>query len=232
MTGPALPPIDGMHRALRWSASQFLALGIVVAHVLLPLYGRRMSQWASPEEFVPVAVLLALVLVVCLEGGSSPSLCLKPRPSQGWEYWVRLACWFGLAIIAITLVAVGVLWAVGRSVPIPRTSPDHFAARLFGFCLFAPVVEELVYRALLTHALAGKMSDWALIATSGLLFGLVHVLYGNPGPDNLVAGFFLQWSLLKSGTILVPMAMHCAGNAIALLSQLVNWHVFATAALP
>jgi len=71
------------------------------------------------------------------------------------------------------------------------------------------------------------MNDWGLITTSGLVFGLLHVLYGNPAPDNLIAGFLLQWSFLKSGTILVPMTMHCAGNAIALISQIVNWHVFA-----
>jgi uncharacterized protein len=205
---------------------------MVVAHLLIPVYGRWLSQWISPEVFVPVVALLILMLVLCLEGGTAPALGLKLRPAQGWAYWVRLACWFGLAIIAITLVAVGLLWAAGRSVPIPRRSPAHFAARLFGYCIFAPVVEELVYRAFLTHALAEKMSDRGLIATSGVVFGLVHVLYGNPAPDNLVAGFLLQWSFLKSGTILVPMAMHCAGNAIALISQVVNWHVFATGGIP
>ena len=51
-----------------------------------------------------------------------------------------------------------------------------------------------------------------LNAASGLLFGGLHVLYGNPGPDNLVAGFFLAWAILKSGSILVPLALHALGN--------------------
>src|SRR5688572_4079791 len=134
---------DHQQRDARWSASRLLALGMVVAHLLLPLYGRRLSP--PPDVFTTVTVLLTLVLILCLEGGTAPDLRLRPRPAQGWAYWFRLACWFGLVIVALTLVTIGLFWALGQSVPIPRTSPDDFAARLFWFCLFAPVVEELIY---------------------------------------------------------------------------------------
>ena len=57
-----------------------------------------------------------------------------------------------------------------------------------------------------------------------MLFGLLHVVYGNPGPDNLVAGFFLAWSFLKSGTIVVPVVLHSLGNACVFVAQVVTWY--------
>ena len=199
---------------------------MVIAHLLIPVYGRELSRWVRPEEFMTVTALLTLVFILCLEGGTAPELRLTSRPVQSWGWWVRLACGFGLVIAVISVVVVGFLWAIGRPMPIPRASPSALPARLFAFCVFAPVVEELIYRGFLTQALAGTMGTWGLIVTSGVVFGLLHVLYGNPGPDNLVAGFFLQWAFLKSGSILVPMAMHAAGNALAVTSHVVNWHLF------
>jgi uncharacterized protein len=47
---------------------------------------------------------------------------------------------------------------------------------------------------------------------SGMIFGALHVLYGNPPPDNFIAGSFLAWAYLKIGTIVVPIASHLLGN--------------------
>jgi len=62
------------------------------------------------------------------------------------------------------------------------------------------------------------------IVASGLLFGALHVLYGNPGPDNLLAGFLLAWTYLRSGSILVPFALHALGNLGVLASWVALWY--------
>jgi uncharacterized protein len=53
--------------------------------------------------------------------------------------------------------------------------------------------------------------------------GALHVLYGNAGPNNLVAGFFLAWSYLKSEAFLIPVALHSLGNFFVLLVQVAAW---------
>jgi membrane protease YdiL (CAAX protease family) len=53
---------------------------------------------------------------------------------------------------------------------------------------------------------------------------ILHVLYGNAGPDNLIAGFFLAWAYLKSGTILVPVVLHSLGNVGVLLARSGAWY--------
>ena len=48
-----------------------------------------------------------------------------------------------------------------------------------------------------------------------------------PGPDNLIAGFFLAWAFLKSGSIIVPLALHALGNLCALVSWVGMWWYWA-----
>jgi len=62
------------------------------------------------------------------------------------------------------------------------------------------------------------------ILASGLVFALIHILRGNASPENQIAGFLLEWAFLRSGTILVPIAMHSAGNLIALGFQVGGWY--------
>jgi CAAX protease family protein len=76
---------------------------------------------------------------------------------------------------------------------------------------------------LCTGAVPSLKPRWTILV-SGLAFGALHVLYGNPGPDNLIAGFFLGWAYLKSGSVLVPMILHSLGNLIALSAHLGAWY--------
>jgi hypothetical protein len=54
----------------------------------------------------------------------------------------------------------------------------------------------------------------------------LHVVYGNPSPENMVGGFFLAWTFLKSETILIPVILHSVGYSIALAGQVAGWYFF------
>jgi len=96
--------------------------------------------------------------------------------------------------------------------------------KLFWMCFYAPLVEEIVFRSLLTAAVYPLIGQRGAIVVSGVVFAMIHVIGGNPGPDNQVAGFLLEWAFLRSGTILVPMAMHAAGNLIAFGIHIASWY--------
>jgi membrane protease YdiL (CAAX protease family) len=65
-----------------------------------------------------------------------------------------------------------------------------------------------------------KTSRWRT-AASGLI--ATAVVFADPGPDNLIAGYFLAWAYLKSGTIVVPVMLHSLGNLCALVMHLGTW---------
>lgn len=62
------------------------------------------------------------------------------------------------------------------------------------------------------------------VIVGGTLFAALHFVYGNAAPDNVVAGFFLTWAYLKSGTLVIPIIYHAAGNGFVLACHFVAWH--------
>ena len=168
--------------------------------------------------------LVGIVGILSLDSGSSVALGFNPRPVQGWGFWFRLALWFSLVIGVVSLICFIVYRVNGWTIPIYKTHPS--LGMLIGMCIDSPVSEEVIFRSLLTVALLPTLGEWGTILAGGILFSLLHVLHGNPGPDNQIAGFMLGWSFIKSKTILVPLAMHAGGNLIALGIQIAAWYFY------
>jgi membrane protease YdiL (CAAX protease family) len=83
----------------------------------------------------------------------------------------------------------------------------------------------MIYRLVLCVPVAALLRPAPAILLCGAVFSLLHVVYGNPGPDNLIAGFFLTWAYLRSESLLLPVALHSAGNLCALTLQVVSWYL-------
>lgn len=90
--------------------------------------------------------------------------------------------------------------------------------------LYAPIVEEIMFRGLVFGSLS-KKSNFIGVLVSSSLFGLVHVLSsvlsGNFAdlwffPTYALLGFFLNRAYIKSGSIVSSMALHFLNNAIGL----------------
>jgi len=86
---------------------------------------------------------------------------------------------------------------------------------VFWSCVHYPLLEETLYRLVLLVPLVALLGcRWAIVI-SGAVFAALHFAYGNPAPDNFVAGYLLAWAYLKSGSIVIPIAWHALGNACA-----------------
>ena len=92
--------------------------------------------------------------------------------------------------------------------------------------LYAPIVEEIMFRGLVFGGLSKKSMTFAIIVSSSL-FGLAHVynsiLSGNFAdlwffPTYALLGYFLNRAYIKSGSIVSSMALHFLNNAIGLLA--------------
>ena len=55
-------------------------------------------------------------------------------------------------------------------------------------CVLSPIFEEATYRFGLCTGLVTVLRPWGTIVVTGMIFGALHILSGNPGPDNLIAG--------------------------------------------
>jgi membrane protease YdiL (CAAX protease family) len=168
--------------------------------------------------------VLALAAQVRLVTGDLASVGLRLTPVQGWWYWGRAALLIGLGVLACVVVGFGAWVLAGWELPKYATPPAAAGAAFLRMCLFVPVQEEAVYRLALCVPLAVWLGPWGAVAVSGLVFGGLHWAYGNPSPENQVAGFLLAWAYLKSESIAAPVILHGLGNLCALAAQVGTWY--------
>lgn len=169
------------------------------------------------------AIVVASYGIVALAHRDKESFGFRLSPLQGWLYWAKvtivLGAFFLIVIVAFAAVFLGLLH---YSIPPSCFYLSHSSQiwPLFvSMCVIAPTTEEIVFRLALCIPVTTWLGPKTAIAISGIIFAAVHVMGGNPGPDNLLAGFFLAWAFLKSGTLTVPMALHCLGNFCAFAYQ-------------
>jgi membrane protease YdiL (CAAX protease family) len=215
-------PIGRQLRHSSWSLMIACVIGFaaIVSDLIL--------VWRLPyPESIDGRWLIAVVVLAAnlhLVRGDLTSIGLTVKPIQGWGYWVRATLVIGLIVLCCIGVGLSVWLLMGRKVPVYTIPPDSAASVFFSMCVFAPVLEETIYRLSLCVPFAGLSRPWTAIVISGVVFGALHIIYGNPSPENLVGGLFLAWAYLKSGSIYVPLLLHSLGNLVAWAAQLAAWY--------
>ena len=162
-----------------------------------------------------------------LTGWDLHALGLRLRPAQTWGYWLKASLVLGAivsGVVGIFLVALPIL---GKPIPWAAMAkkPEQMASFFVTACIMAPLTEEGIYRFALCLPAARLFGRWPTIVLSGVVFAALHVLYGRPSPDNLVAGFVLGWALLKSESLLIPVILHALGNLCVLIAGLVVYQM-------
>ena len=205
-----------------WDSLRSVTLSRLVASFVVVAGFVQTRYWLGFS--LPLLALSGLVIVLCLNDSEVPALGLRLSPLQGWMYWCWFTLWFGLIIGFAGAICTAVWLFCGWPLPIQRTPPSLMA--FIHMCIDSPVSEEIIFRSLLTLAVLSALGERGTILFGGVIFALLHVVHGNPGPDNQLAGFMLGWAFLKSKTILVPLAMHALGNLIALGIQIAAWYLY------
>lgn len=150
----------------------------------------------------------------------------RKRPSRGWprmtpnggtRLWIKVSLIVSAWAILLWSLLYGVSALFDFGPGFAKVDPDHLPVQFFSVTVIAPILEEGVYRILLCTALATRFRHRTVIAISGTAFALLHLLYGNLAPTNLLAGYILSWAYLMSGSLWLPIVWHAVGN-IAILT--------------
>ncbi len=197
-----------------------IGLAAIVSDLIL--VWRRLDPASIDGRWLIAVVVLAAFLH--LVRGDLTSIGLTMKPIQGWGYWVRATLVISLIVLCCIGVGLSVWLLMGRKPPVYTIPPNSAVSVFFSMCVFAPVLEEAIYRLAVCVPFAGLSRPWMAIVISGVVFGALHIIYGNPSPENLVGGLFLAWAYLKSGSIYVPLLLHSLGNLVAWASQLAAWY--------
>jgi membrane protease YdiL (CAAX protease family) len=150
---------------------------------------------------------------------------LSLREDLGWR-WPRPAT------LAIWLAAWAVWVAVGEyaidllGLDQAKPWPDYplliVALRVLAIGLLGPLAEELVMRGVLLHRLrATRLGVVGAIVLTAAGWAAMHIQYG-AGSIGLIFldGLILGTARVQSRSLLVPIAMHVAGNLFSIAQSL------------
>ena len=93
------------------------------------------------------------------------------------------------------------------------SAPPELALQALSVVVFAPVCEELLFRGVLYPSLRDLGHRRMAIAASSLLFAAIHGSLALMLPLTVLSGA-LVWLYEKTGSIIAPILMHAAFNAV------------------
>jgi membrane protease YdiL (CAAX protease family) len=196
-----------------------LVVGAVILDVLICLYKPR-----DLHAYRTTLAIFAALCLLCLAHGDRASIGLVLHPRRGFSYWGKATALIGVGL-ALFLGLICIFYGVAHIPPRFVLAPESALRLLPGWCAYYPLLEELLYRLVLCAPLVALLGPWYAIVISGVVFWVLHVLYGNPAPTNFVAGYILAWAYIRSESILVPIVWHSLGNAAILMFQVGAWYL-------
>ncbi len=118
-------------------------------------------------------------------------------------------------------------------------SPAETAQVIFVVVLIPAITEELVFRGFLQRAVEIRLGRWPGILISAIPFGVIHGF--ERAPTAVTLGILLGWTASRTGSLLPPIVVHAAVNALSIVaansqsvdagSATVPWSVAATSVL-
>ena len=138
------------------------------------------------------------------------------------KYWIlALIIMMGSNIIISALNQGGIAGNEESVREIFGSSPIYM---FFSAVLFAPVVEELIFRQSIRNIF--PKTTWLFILFSGLIFGFLHVVNNVEHFVDILylipysaPGFMFAYMLAKSDNIFIPMGFHFMHNGIMMSLQ-------------
>ena len=148
---------------------------------------------------------------------------LMAKWSEVSRHWVRTRPWF--VLFWCVMAALGALipstFLQEQMPALPNVVEEEFEMLMkdrWGYLvigLFAPLVEELVFRgAVLRALLRWKRNPWIGIAISAVLFAIIHM---NPAqmPHAFLIGLLLGWMYYRTDSIVPGVVYHWVNNTVA-----------------
>lgn len=199
------------------------ALSRIIMNVRLP--------WPSLYMIAAPSIVHMAILIASWTISRKPDIRLVPHgaePRDVWK-WLAIAGPVWLCFVTLGPVISTLIFPWSNSGPRPLPGPSWWVATI----LVAPVLEEFVYRGLISPALRRDCGNIAGSYLAAVLFAWVHarptvagILSGSIGAGiflgPLLLGLVAEWLYVKNRSIWVPVAFHAACNLTPLVFSTID----------
>ena len=234
MTDPGLAPAAPPRALFLIALLAFAADVLIFYFAVTPLDGWSMRTFGSSEWGILAGYGLrcasagiAAFAMVHFRAAAPADLGLRFRPfADDFRWTTRVVA----ALLALSVVLMGIAVVVLRILQPPlagwplelRKSGGLFPYFLTSI-VAAPLVEEFVYRGLLTPALLAGYGRRGAVLAGGLLFWVLHLVYDKPWwmVHYFAAGAILTWAFLRRGRLWICVVLHAGGNLLVITDDLI-----------
>ena len=226
----------------------YMAIGSAAVIALLVLGGTPLADAATLGPALlaerSAAIFAGNAIGLALGLGLLAVLVARALSTRPWSFLrVRTVDWraAGLGIVGLVAVMPAIMWLgeLNEGLPLPefiRTMEEDQLAlleaalsgqgslvlNLLLVALTPALFEEVFFRGLVQRNLERAWGAAAGIAATGIVFGLFHLRLTQALPL-MVLGIYLAYLAWRTGSLWVPVAVHFANNALALVFSAVAW---------
>jgi membrane protease YdiL (CAAX protease family) len=175
--------------------------------------------WSSAVAGLIQYAIIGAVLLAIARGLPREALGLR-RPDS----WRRAIGLIAASLVGIWLIAavLNVFLQAGEEQGLVPESWDGdrwapFAANFVVIAVFAPVVEELMYRSVGLALVGAAMSTAAAVGVTAVAFGLAHGLFVAL-PVLTLFGAILGWLRIRTNSVVPCIVLHGIFNGAALIA--------------
>jgi len=188
--------------------------------------GSTAGAWLVSRHWLRLAVVLAVALALQWWLGPAALPLTWGQAREGLRLVGKVVLAGTVVCVAIGLGALVASHLLGLRWPLQPANidhPDQYWGWFVPAVIWAPLIEEVVYRGIVQARLEQVAGRWVAIATSGLVFWVYHwVSFEHvTSPHHLGAGLLLAWTYARSRSLLAPTLLHAIGNLVLGTSDLV-----------
>ena len=194
----------------------FLALQVCIGSVIQLSWVHITGKHAAADSMSLIVTMAVFSLIAM-------AIFLMAKWSVVSRHWVRTRPWVVLCwcVIAALGAIIPSMWLQELMPELPNVAEEHFEMIMksrWGYLvigLFAPLVEEMVFRgAVLRSLLQWNSRPWVAIAISSVIFAVIHM---NPAqmPHAFLIGLLLGWMYYRTDSIVPGVVYHWVNNTVA-----------------
>lgn len=182
------------------------------------------------KMFYLILIDLSFMIIMYLIYHKTINKDIKDYKNNFKEYFIfGLRYWLiGIILMIISNMIISMIYTnQSANEEIVQNILDNYPIyMIFSASIFAPFVEELIYRKSVKDIFDNKY-NYLYIIISGLLFGFVHTLANVESTMELlyiipygIMGSIFAYIYTKTDNILVPMSLHFIHNTITIIISL------------